>query len=64
MLRTAKKKPAIVAVIMNLQRDGWMGPMADQLLDDPKARAAVIAAVVDQADKNAWAGICFDFEDI
>ncbi len=64
VLRTAKKKPAIVAVIMNLQSDGWMGPMVDQLLESPKARAALIAAVVDQADKNAWAGICFDFEDM
>ncbi|HEY3814477.1 MAG TPA: glycosyltransferase [Caulobacteraceae bacterium] len=64
VLRAAKKKPAVVAVIMNLQQSGWMGPMVDQLLENPKARVALIAAVVDQADKNAWAGICFDFEDM
>jgi cellulose synthase/poly-beta-1,6-N-acetylglucosamine synthase-like glycosyltransferase/spore germination protein YaaH/peptidoglycan/xylan/chitin deacetylase (PgdA/CDA1 family) len=64
LLHDAKKKPAVVAVIMNLQNSEWQGAVVDKLLADPKARAVVIAAVVDQADKNGWAGICLDFEDM
>lgn len=64
VLRDAKKKPAIVAVVMNLQGGVWQGDMASALFANPQARATFINALVRQADDNAWAGICFDLEDM
>jgi cellulose synthase/poly-beta-1,6-N-acetylglucosamine synthase-like glycosyltransferase/peptidoglycan/xylan/chitin deacetylase (PgdA/CDA1 family)/spore germination protein YaaH len=64
VIKDAKKKPAVVAVAMNLRNQVWQGDMVDAMLTDPAARASLIASLVDQADKNAWAGICLDFEDL
>ncbi|HWE47094.1 MAG TPA: glycosyltransferase [Caulobacteraceae bacterium] len=64
ILRTAKKKPAVVAVVMNLQSGVWQGDMASAMFANATARAAFINALVQQADDNGWAGICFDLEDM
>ncbi len=64
LLHDAKKPPAVVAFVMNLQHDGWQGPVVDTLLTDRKARALLTASLVDQADKNGWAGVGLDFEDL
>jgi cellulose synthase/poly-beta-1,6-N-acetylglucosamine synthase-like glycosyltransferase/peptidoglycan/xylan/chitin deacetylase (PgdA/CDA1 family)/spore germination protein YaaH len=64
VLRDAKKKPAVVAIVMNLQKGVWQGAMVESLLEDPKARAGFIASLLDQADRNSWAGIGLDLEDL
>ena len=64
LVRTARRKPAVVPLIINASGSLFHGEVVDQMLADPAARARLIAALLDQADKNDWAGVGFDFEEM
>ena len=62
VLANAKKRPAVIPFIVNLNATGWAGDPVAKLLASRPARAKVIAALVKLADKNGWSGVGFDFE--
>ena len=64
IVHAARKRPAVVPLLINAAGGGFNGKLADAMLLDPAARARVIATVTALANKNDWAGVCFDFEDM
>ncbi|HEX3367737.1 glycosyltransferase [Phenylobacterium sp.] len=66
IIAAAKKPPSILPGIVNFDSATrtWNGPLAGALLVNPKARAAMIANLVAQAQKRGYAGYVFDFEDV
>jgi peptidoglycan/xylan/chitin deacetylase (PgdA/CDA1 family)/spore germination protein YaaH/GT2 family glycosyltransferase len=64
LLRNTKKRPAVVALIINAANEKWDGPMVERLLENPQARITLIETLALQADKNDWAGVGFDLEDL
>jgi spore germination protein YaaH/peptidoglycan/xylan/chitin deacetylase (PgdA/CDA1 family)/GT2 family glycosyltransferase len=66
IMAAAKRPPSILPQIFNYDHDrqAWNGPQADAVLANPKARAALIANLVGQAQKRGYAGYVFDFENL
>ena len=64
LIRRATNKPSVMPLIHNAQAEAWDGPKADAMLTDPKARARVIASLVDLAGKRGFSGYVFDFENL
>lgn len=64
VLATSPKKPAVIPFVVNLKTEGWNGGAVDQMLLNKAARAKLIATLLQQVEKNNWAGIGFDFEDL
>ena len=66
IIASAKHPPPILPGIVNFNPKDhvWNGPLAEALLRNPKARAAMIASLVGNAQKRGYAGYVFDFEDL
>jgi cellulose synthase/poly-beta-1,6-N-acetylglucosamine synthase-like glycosyltransferase/peptidoglycan/xylan/chitin deacetylase (PgdA/CDA1 family)/spore germination protein YaaH len=64
VLQNAKKRPAVIALVTNLNTAGWDPTTIDQVLNNPAARARLIQGVAKAADKAGWSGIGFDFEEL
>src|SRR5205807_8485036 len=52
LLRNAKKRPAVVALVINAANEQWDGAKVDRLLADKWARQNLIANVLIQVEKN------------
>jgi cellulose synthase/poly-beta-1,6-N-acetylglucosamine synthase-like glycosyltransferase/spore germination protein YaaH/peptidoglycan/xylan/chitin deacetylase (PgdA/CDA1 family) len=66
IIAAAKHPPSILPGIVNFNSTthAWNGPLAEALLTNPKARTAMIATLVANAQKRGYAGYVFDFEDL
>ena len=67
IVRAARKRPAVVPLLINTSPDpngGFNGAAANNVILNPAARARLVAQVVQLAVKNDWAGVAFDFEDM
>jgi spore germination protein YaaH/peptidoglycan/xylan/chitin deacetylase (PgdA/CDA1 family)/GT2 family glycosyltransferase len=66
IIASAKHPPSILPQVFNYntKAGAWNGPMADAFLQNPKARAGLIANLVAQAQKRGYAGYVFDFENL
>jgi cellulose synthase/poly-beta-1,6-N-acetylglucosamine synthase-like glycosyltransferase/spore germination protein YaaH/peptidoglycan/xylan/chitin deacetylase (PgdA/CDA1 family) len=64
IIRSAKKPPAIVALVINAQNGVWDGGRVQALFDDKAARARLISTLVATAEREGWAGVGFDFENL
>ncbi|HZZ70577.1 MAG TPA: glycosyltransferase [Phenylobacterium sp.] len=65
IIAAAKHPPSILPQIYNKPTGGaWNGAMASAFLLNPRARAAMIANLVAQAQKRGYAGYVFDLEEL
>jgi len=64
LIASAKKPPSVLPGVFNARDGVWNGPAADALLANPAAQKALIATLVDQAQKRAFAGYVFDLENL
>ncbi len=64
LLANSGKRIAVVPLIMNVYNRGFDGRPVEKLLLDPQARATLIGRLLNQAEKNDWAGVGFDFEEL
>jgi cellulose synthase/poly-beta-1,6-N-acetylglucosamine synthase-like glycosyltransferase/peptidoglycan/xylan/chitin deacetylase (PgdA/CDA1 family)/spore germination protein YaaH len=64
MIRGAPNKPAVLPLVHNSADSVFNGPRADALLASPAARRALIASLVETAQKKGWGGYVFDFENM
>jgi len=66
IIASAKHPPSILPGVFNFDTAShdWNGPMADKLLLDRRARAALIARLASEAQKRGYAGFVFDFENL
>ncbi len=64
MLRRAKKRPAVMPVVHNASDGTWNSKPIEQLLRNPKARAALIHNLITLAEQRGYSGYVFDFENL
>ena len=64
LIAAAKQRPSVLPVVNNVHNDVWDGPMADRLLADPAARAALITNLINLAKTRAYAGYVLDLESL
>jgi cellulose synthase/poly-beta-1,6-N-acetylglucosamine synthase-like glycosyltransferase/peptidoglycan/xylan/chitin deacetylase (PgdA/CDA1 family)/spore germination protein YaaH len=64
IIASAKKPPSIMPGVFNARDGVWNGAQADALLASPKAQQALIATLVEQAQKRGFAGYVFDLENL
>jgi cellulose synthase/poly-beta-1,6-N-acetylglucosamine synthase-like glycosyltransferase/peptidoglycan/xylan/chitin deacetylase (PgdA/CDA1 family)/spore germination protein YaaH len=64
IIASAKKPPSILPGVFNARNGVWNGAEADGLLASPKAQAALLATLVEQAQKRGFAGYVFDLENL
>ena len=60
IIGSAKKPPSIMPGVYNAKAGVWNGPEADALIASPAARRALIASLVEQAQKRGFSGYVFD----
>jgi cellulose synthase/poly-beta-1,6-N-acetylglucosamine synthase-like glycosyltransferase/spore germination protein YaaH/peptidoglycan/xylan/chitin deacetylase (PgdA/CDA1 family) len=60
----AKHRPAVMPVVFNAKNAAWNGPEADALILNPKARAKLVATLIDLAKARGYAGYIFDLENL
>lgn len=63
-LAKARAKPKVFPVVSNAHDNVWDTPAADGALLDPRAGAAFIAALVDQAKAQGYGGYILDLENL
>src|SRR5581483_5904962 len=61
LIAQAKKPPSVVPIVHNSHNEIWDGPLADNLLLYPAARAALIHNLVALAQMHGYAGYVLDF---
>ena len=64
IIAAAKKPPSIIPGVINARNGVWNGAEADALLASPQAQQALIATLLDQAQKRGFAGYVFDLENL
>ncbi len=64
IIAKATRKPAILPVIQNAYGGNWNGPLADALLLNPAARAALVQNLTTLAKARGYSGYVFDLEDL
>ncbi len=64
VLAKATHKPAILPVIHNAYDGVWNGKLADDLLVNPAARAALVKNLVSLARSRGYGGYVFDLENL
>lgn len=63
-LAKARAKPKVFPVVSNAHDNVWDAPAADGALLDPRAGAAFIAALADQAKAQGYGGYILDLENL
>ena len=64
VIAKATHKPAILPVIHNAYNGVWDGKLADDLLVNPAARAALVKNLVNMAKTRGYGGYVFDLENL
>ncbi|MBN9319974.1 MAG: glycosyltransferase [Caulobacterales bacterium] len=64
LIANAKRPPSVIPLVHNAHDGLSDGPLADALLVNPAARAALIARLKTQAQSRGYAGYLFDFENL
>ena len=64
LLAKATHKPSVLPVIHNSHNGAWDGPLANALVLNPAARAAMVHNLVALAKARGYAGYVFDFENL
>ncbi len=64
IIAAAKNRPSILPVVSNVHDEKWDGPMADRLIANPAARAALVANLVNLARNRGYAGYVLDLESL
>ncbi len=61
---SAKSPPSVLPMVHNWMNNASNGPMADALIVNPAARAALVSNLVVLARQHGWAGYVFDLENL
>jgi len=64
IIASAKTPPSVLPMVHNAHNDLWDGPLANNLLTYPAARAALLSNLVVLARQHGYAGYVFDFENL
>ncbi|WP_338465685.1 glycosyltransferase [Novosphingobium sp. ZN18A2] len=57
-------RPLVLPVVQNVANGTWYGAAAARILQSPRRRAALIAAIGQYLDRSGDAGVIYDFEDL
>ena len=64
IIARAARRPSVMPVIFNARDKLWDGKQADDLLNDPVARKALVQHLVDFASKRGYSGYILDLENL
>ncbi|MHB8528461.1 MAG: glycosyltransferase [Caulobacteraceae bacterium] len=64
IIASAKSPPSVLPIVHNWMNNASNGPLADKLLRNPAARAALVSNLVVLARQHGWAGYVFDLENL
>jgi cellulose synthase/poly-beta-1,6-N-acetylglucosamine synthase-like glycosyltransferase/spore germination protein YaaH/peptidoglycan/xylan/chitin deacetylase (PgdA/CDA1 family) len=64
VIASAKRPPAIIAMVHNFYDGAFNPAIADGVIENPAVRQKLIASLTDQAAKHGYSGYMFDLENI